>query len=664
MAMRRSLFFTTFFSCCLACFQAKAQLPICSGPGSGIIYLVSTGDTIFNYDPSLPLSASNPAVNSITLPANSIAKFLAVGENLGSISPSPTFYTVAGTTSQYYYYYYNGSTWVSTGYSPNINSGPMAGGGSNIYRIGGGIYHFNGTSNESWVVGLTTPNQALAADCNDNFYTISSDNGWLHKYSPSGSLLQSWTLSSTTTQSGDGLAIIGNNVYYGTTHVNTDSIMTGTISSSSTINVSGQPISHKIHTFATCPAGEHVAVASADTFYYCNGTPTTLIGYGSGNLTWSVLSGPAIINGSGDTVTVSTSATSQLVLSSDAFLYCGANKDTVTLIDTNLVMTPLSNSPVCSGDSLKLTAGSPQTNIVYGWSGPNNFTDSLAGSFIYPASAADSGYYTLTESFHNCSSADSILVHIKPAPAIPAASSNSPLCVGDTLKLHISNPQTGVNYSWAGPSSFSASTQNSIRANVVLIDSGKYRVKATLNGCSSGFDTTDVVINAVVVPSVSISSLPAVITPGHVDTFTATSNCSSASYQWYKNGTAIPGATTNPYLTLLAAGDHISVKVHCNGCANPDTALSNSLTTVGIPPGLSKGEVMIWPNPVGEIFNLSLTEGDGVVRVYSAVGQLVYTSSVHKGLNTIDTKHFPAGSYILELKSADGYRYLSTLVKL
>jgi hypothetical protein len=44
----------------LLCGVSRAQLPVCSGPGSGLIYSLNYGiNTIENYDPTLPLSTTN-----------------------------------------------------------------------------------------------------------------------------------------------------------------------------------------------------------------------------------------------------------------------------------------------------------------------------------------------------------------------------------------------------------------------------------------------------------------------------------------------------------------------------------------------------------------------------------------------------------------------------
>ena len=457
-----------------------------------------------------------------------------------------------------------------------------------------------------------------------------------------------------------GLAIIGNNVYDGGQNIykaNSLSNSSLIFSSVGSLGIPGNP-----DDYGSCPAGEHVAVANFDSAFYCS-LPDTLHAYGVSPFTWSVLSGPAAISGNGDTVTVTTTGNATVLLSSGSYMYCGSNTDTISITVMPPVSFTANNSPLCSGDTLHLSANTSSLPISYHWNGPAGFTDTVYDIRRANIQLADSGYYHVTETAPGCTATDSTWVSVKPMPSIPVATSNSPLCVGDSLKLTVSNSQLGIGYQWSGPNGFSSSAQNPIRAHVVLADSGKYRVKAILNGCSSGWDTTNVVINAVVVPSANITSLPTVITAGHVDTFTATTNCSGATYQWYKNGTAIPGATGNPYLTLLAAGDHISVKVHCNGCANPDTALSNSLTTVGIPPSPLKGELRVWPNPVQNELVIESVCDLASVSICNVLGQSVYYSILDKSKTIISTKDFAKGVYVVQVVYSDGSKDVVRVVK-
>ncbi len=326
-----------------------------------------------------------------------------------------------------------------------------------------------------------------------------------------------------------------------------------------------------------------------------------------------------------------------------------------------------SNSPLCTGDSLHLndTASSVSS---FTWNGPNSFNSTSANNTIVSVTLNDSGEYYVTDTFQNgCHITDSIFVSLHVKPAKPFASSNGPICAGDSLQFAVSNLQSGLTYSWTGPNSFTSAVQNAVRTNVTVSDSGKYIVKAILNGCISKPDTIDVNIDPLVTPTVSISSLPAIIPAGHTDTFTANAtNCPSPTYQWFRNNVLIPGATSNPYIDTLGAGQHMSVVVHCGACASPDSAGSNSLTTTGIPPNPLKGEFAVWPNPVGSVLHVETTE-DAHVNITSIEGKVLirdcFVPSRSGGTSGIKIDELARGVYFLEVVYEDGSRDVRKVIK-
>jgi len=85
-------------------------------------------------------------------------------------------------------------------------------------------------------------------------------------------------------------------------------------------------------------------------------------------------------------------------------------------------------------------------------------------------------------------------------PATPVASSNQPLCKGDTLKLFAS-PVAGASYHWSGPNGFSSNQKDPMIINCSLADTGLYFVY-TSNGCgNSSIVTTHVKIDNLPTPA-------------------------------------------------------------------------------------------------------------------------------------------------------------------
>jgi gliding motility-associated-like protein len=259
----------------------------------------------------------------------------------------------------------------------------------------------------------------------------------------------------------------------------------------------------------------------------------------------------------------------------------------VVLTDPPAVGNPVagSNSPLCEGDNLNLTA-TLVTGATYLWTGPSAYTSTLQNPTIAVVTAAQAGTYTVVANVGGCSSAPSntvvvidpipvftvtvasqpstcggtdgsvlisglapstayILMYDTPSPvnygafttnatgsftvtglsagtytnfqvtsgagcanvdpgphvlsdpvppSAPIASNSSPVCEGGIINLS-SSFVAGATYSWTGPNGFTSALQNPTIASATLADAGTFQVTATVAGCTSGADSTIVVVN-------------------------------------------------------------------------------------------------------------------------------------------------------------------------
>ncbi len=329
---------------------ALAQPPCQNGP-DGIIY-IQGGATIQNYNPALPISATNPVANTIPNGGGG----LAVANNLNGPGPSPTFYATSGGN----WVYWDGATWVNTGHS--------AGGGGAVNPGGGGnfIYNLIGSSGQVWQYDGTGPSTLLltvpgfsgggpydlVGDCDGGFYilrtNISGAGAFLRKYSSTGTLVQSWTATGSSGSAGGGFAIIGNTVYY---H-NGGGFHSGQITAGP--NISFTPNTAAIPNpsdMACCP----VCNVGKDTVYYCEDAPpvglsTTL----PATVTWTLHSGAANITGGGSNVNVT--ATSISVIT--------ATSNTSTGVDSFVVIPVPAN--VNAGADFTIAGCNPYTGTLNG----------------------------------------------------------------------------------------------------------------------------------------------------------------------------------------------------------------------------------------------------------------------------------------------------------
>lgn len=144
-----------------------------------------------------------------------------------------------------------------------------------------------------------------------------------------------------------------------------------------------------------------------------------------------------------------------------------------------------SNTPVCQGDQLRLTAsGTPAGK--YSWKGPfMNFDTTVQNPVIDSVPDGVTGFYVVTLDLNGCKRKDSTYVVIKPTPVAPIIASNSPVIKGDTLKIDVTNYSFGITYNWTGPGNFNSTNQNITIPDVNKDAEGIYTVTATYNVCSS-----------------------------------------------------------------------------------------------------------------------------------------------------------------------------------
>ncbi|MFY7908925.1 MAG: hypothetical protein ACOVO2_05215, partial [Emticicia sp.] len=157
--------------------------------------------------------------------------------------------------------------------------------------------------------------------------------------------------------------------------------------------------------------------------------------------------------------------------------------------------TPASNSPICKGSTLMLSANKGDT---YSWVGPNGFTSTARNPQIATASTAASGVYTLTVTSYRCPITATTNVTVKALNM--TASSNTPVCEKTTLTLSSSG---GTTYAWRGPNGFTSIAQNPEISSVAPAASGIYTVVMTNDGCKDS-TTTEVLVK--LLPVIDIES--------------------------------------------------------------------------------------------------------------------------------------------------------------
>ena len=292
----------------------------------------------------------------------------------------------------------------------------------------------------------------------------------------------------------------------------------------------------------------------------------------------------------------------------------------------------------CQGGSVTLTASS---GTSYAWSN---------GATTQSIVVSTSGSYTVTVTNGSCvSTTTPITVTVNPLPAANI-SAGGPLtfCQGNNVVLTAS---AGSSYSWSNGATTQAITVNS---------SGNYTVTVTnASGCSTTSASTVVAVSPS--PTVTITANPFTrLIPGRVTNLTATvTPAGTYNYQWYKNGTLLPGATTNSLtnMALIDIGSYTVQVTNTSGlpCSNTSDALVLSDT--------SSPRLFIFPSPNNGSFEVRYYSSVATkfkLSIFDARGSLVYRreytiNSAYERM-AVDMKTANAGVYQVVLTDAQGKR--------
>lgn len=227
-------------------------------------------------------------------------------------------------------------------------------------------------------------------------------------------------------------------------------------------------------------------------------------------------------------------------------------------------------APVNIGTSVSSTSGNITCTIPAGTPVGTGYRIRITGSA--PA-------YISPDNFKN----------IEVRASLPAVtiSTNSPVCVGNTLSLSGSATWSISSYAWSGPAAYAAAGASVTRPSMTMAMGGVYSLTTTHNGCPANVTTVNVTVNNVIPASPVASAGPVTCAGGTLYLFADTGVVSTANYAWtgpagFTSTSKTP--TINP-TTPSNAGVY-SVTDTVNGCVSAATTV-NVLITPNTPTGIT-----------------------------------------------------------------------------
>ncbi|MBK7147972.1 MAG: T9SS type A sorting domain-containing protein [Bacteroidetes bacterium] len=250
---------------------------------------------------------------------------------------------------------------------------------------------------------------------------------------------------------------------------------------------------------------------------------------------------------------------------------------------------------ICNGMSVTFTATATNAGStpIYQWKLNGNNVGSDVSTYSNSALLNSDIVSCVVTSSSTCASpntatsnAITMTVNSNVVPTIAISTTNTNVCAGSSVVFTstITNGGSSPIYQWRRNGTVVGTNAASF-SSTTLSDNDVITCRLTSNAACATPDSAvsnaiAMTINAVVAPSVAISTANTVVCAGTSVTFTATptNGGSNPSYQWKLNGNNV-GTNSNSFTTAsLANNDAVSVVLTSNEtCASPAAATSNTL---------------------------------------------------------------------------------------
>lgn len=383
---------------------------------------------------------------------------------------------------------------------------------------------------------------------------------------------------------------------------------------------------------------------------------------------------------------------------------CGSTSRSHTVAVQNIPgVTPGSNSPVCQGGVIYLTANGI-SGVTYNWTGPNGFNSSVRSPGISNSQLVNAGEYTLSVTNQACGT-QTLTTSVVVGSSLSGVNilANNPLCVGQDLMLTATD-RPGYTFLWSGPNGFTSTLAQPVVQNVTTANTGAYSVQFTSPGCGIANRSVSIRVNDPTQVAASNSG-PACV--NGVVYFTGSAPAGS-TYSWsgpagfianvqnpsrsrvqlshagdYTLTANVPGcggitSITTVVINTCREQDHTDVKGDLSGeaiAADEQGQLEGkAIDDISVPDSY---KFIAWPNPTnGDQVTLrweGLTSADKdiTVKIYDASGRAVFVKSVARknvfDVNIEDSLEFPVrlakGIYTIETVHDSRWQYVKLIVQ-
>jgi hypothetical protein len=317
---------------------------------------------------------------------------------------------------------------------------------------------------------------------------------------------------------------------------------------------------------------------------------------------------------------------------------------------TTSVSVQSTSSSFCAGDSVKLSAVSPNGGLSYQWKESGVDIPGKTSKDLNVLTGGDYSVYVTNGVSCSATSANQVITRYSNPSATISTQGSTTFCSGDSVLL-TGNSGSTLSYQWT-KNQIAIPGANSL--NYTAKTAGNYRLEVTnSHGCHRTSSVKKILVNSL--PTASISALGSTSFCQGGSVMLQGPLTSGLSYQWKKNGVALALANTNQYLATNA-GYYRCLVTNANGCSK----LSNSIN-VTVPCRSeellsSVSELYAYPNPSSTGFKISMdniSSNELSVQLFDISGRLIKFNYNIDENNNLEIEKLSAGIYQLVIKGGD-----------
>ncbi len=331
---------------------------------------------------------------------------------------------------------------------------------------------------------------------------------------------------------------------------------------------------------------------------------------------------------------------------------------TPSVVGTPLPFNITGNTNVCAGNFLAYyveSTGIPVTwDFPNGWVENNTFPNNNGGQFTAGESGTisftrDNGCYTRTET-----------LEVTVAPSVPGpvtlADPNTELCnnqqatislITDDITTSVSQEVPTFSTTWSyvtdTDTSFFLTPQGNSATATVNVYAG--------NACGSSLTQFTFSRVGTATPFINHGPFPGML---------FTSEVVGVSYQWFLDGSPLPGETSHN-ITYTQSGDY-QLEATLQGCS----VLSNTINVVVAPVGMAEPDgtpaLELYPNPATTSFTMDGLTAGSTITLMDAMGRVVSSTAATAERMEVSVSGLTKGIYMVQVMDGNNVRNARLIV--